>query len=155
MCITSESLKTTTSCTGCLACACKLKQWLLQADLQNWICQVEWKQRPLAVVLDEWHMCHRVETLTAWSCTTCLKKTTSCTGCLACACKLKHRLLDGDVQKWTCQVQLKPHCLKSHWMYGTCVHELKHWLLEAVLHVYHKPEPKELYKLHWMSGRCF
>jgi hypothetical protein len=158
MCIRNKSPKTTTSCTGCLARVCKLKHQL-QSNLQKWTWQVELEPRPLEVVLYVWHMCLRVETVTAGSCTTCVSETRA------------QRQLQVALDVWHVFASWNINCsrtcknghvnsswnldlLKSYCMYGTCVLELKQWQLEVVLHVYHKRELKNNYKLHWMSGMC-
>jgi hypothetical protein len=64
-----------------------------------------------------------------------LKNSTSCTGCLAGVSKLKHRLLQIDLQNWTRQVELNHRLLEVVLYHCTCVLELKHWLLEVVLPV--------------------
>jgi hypothetical protein len=167
------------------------------------------------VSLDVWHMCLRVETVTAWSYTTCVSETRAQQQ-LQVALDVWHVFLSWNMdcwkvnlQSWTRQVELNHRLLEVVLYHCTCVLELKHWLLDVVLpvsldvwHVFvrctgclacrieHRPlevcagcmayvfqhlcawrctkelyidckmhwmhckMPKELYKLHWMSGMC-
>ena len=93
------------------------------------------------VSLDVWHMCLRVETMTAWSYTTCVSETRAQKQ-LQVALDVWHVFLSWNMdcwkvnlQSWTRQVELNHRLLEVVLYHCTCVLELKHWLLEVVLPV--------------------